>query len=54
MVTDSSERQTLRRREWLLFFFLIVVLFPILTVMFVGGYGMVIWISQLIAGPPGI
>lgn len=54
MVTDNYQQHTVRRQEWLLFFFLIVVLFPILTVMFVGGYGMVIWISQLIAGPPGI
>lgn len=41
-----------RRREWLLFLFLVIVLFPLLTVIAVGGYGMVVWMSQLILGPP--
>lgn len=54
MVTDNAQKPSVRRQEWLLFFFLIVILFPVLTVMFVGAYGMVIWISQLILGPPGI
>jgi len=42
-----------KRREWLLFLFLTVVLAPTLAVAVVGGYGFLVWMFQLIAGPPG-
>ena len=42
-----------RRREFLAFLFLTVVLAPVLAVAIVGGYGFLIWISQMIYGPPG-
>lgn len=41
-----------RRRELVVFLFLAVVLAPILAVMVVGGYGFLVWISQMIFGPP--
>ena len=44
---------TRRRRELLSFLFLAVVLAPIIAVAFVGSYGLVIWIYQMFAGPPG-
>jgi periplasmic nitrate reductase NapE len=44
---------TRRRRELLSFLFLAVVLAPIVSVAFVGGYGFIIWIYQMFAGPPG-
>jgi|TARA_B100000315_G_scaffold247540_2_gene276361 nitrate reductase NapE len=34
------------------FLFVTVFLAPILSVVIVGGYGFVIWISQILAGPP--
>ncbi|RDV24506.1 nitrate reductase [Alteromonas aestuariivivens] len=34
------------------FVFITVILFPLLAVMLVGGLGFVIWISQMIFGPP--
>jgi nitrate reductase NapE len=34
------------------FLFLTVVMVPALTVMIVGGYGFLVWMYQLIAGPP--
>ena len=41
-------------REWQLFLFIIVLLFPILSVAFVGGYGFFVWAMQaLFFGPPG-
>ena len=46
--TDNEQR----RKEWRLFIFIIVFLFPILSVAIVGGYGFVIWMYQLLAGPP--
>nr|WP_243760261.1 periplasmic nitrate reductase, NapE protein [Aestuariicella hydrocarbonica] len=42
-----------RKEEWRMFMFIIIFLFPILTVMFVGSYGFIVWMYQLLAGPPG-
>ncbi|MGO4222972.1 periplasmic nitrate reductase, NapE protein [Lysobacter sp. TAF61] len=42
----------IRRRERIAFLLLTAVVFPLLTVMFVGGYGFVVWIWQMFAGPP--
>jgi nitrate reductase NapE len=44
---------TARRRDLLAFFVLAVVIWPILAVAVVGGFGFIIWMSQLIFGPPG-
>lgn len=46
-------RDDRRRHEFRLFVFLIVFLFPILAVAVVGGYGFIIWMSQIFMGPPG-
>ena len=50
---DTQTGQHTKRRELLLFLFITVVLFPLLSVMIVGGYGFAVWIYQMIAGPPG-
>ena len=42
-----------RRRELFMFLFLTVVLFPLISVMVVGGYGFAVWIWQIFNGPPG-
>lgn len=42
-----------RGQELLVFLLLVFVLLPALTVAFVGGYGFVVWMSQLVTGPPG-
>ncbi|MDX1633976.1 MAG: periplasmic nitrate reductase, NapE protein [Marinobacter sp.] len=47
---SATERKRDERR---LFIFLIVFLFPILAVAVVGGYGFIVWMSQLFLGPPG-
>jgi len=49
----SQSQAPERRRELLAFLFLTVVLAPALTVAIVGGYGFLIWFSQMIYGPPG-
>jgi nitrate reductase NapE len=49
--TDDSTQQV--RKETRLFFFLIVVLFPLLSVAIVGGYGFFVWFLQMLLGPPG-
>jgi nitrate reductase NapE len=52
--TESQAEEVLsKRREWGLFLFLTVVLAPLLAVGIVGGYGFLVWMYQLIAGPPG-
>ena len=45
--------QGTRRREIAMFLLLAVFIWPVLSVAVVGGYGFVVWMSQLIMGPPG-
>ncbi|MFC3149587.1 periplasmic nitrate reductase, NapE protein [Litoribrevibacter euphylliae] len=42
-----------KNEERNMFLFLTVVLFPVLSVAIVGAYGFVVWISQILMGPPG-
>jgi len=51
--TTSDAVQRRRRLEILAFLFLTAVLMPALAVATVGGYGLAVWIYQMIAGPPG-
>lgn len=41
-----------KRDERLAFILLAVVLAPVLSVAIVGGYGFIVWMSQLLLGPP--
>ncbi|GAA3932635.1 trimethylamine N-oxide reductase system protein TorE [Litoribacillus peritrichatus] len=49
MSMDDIEKKDERN----MFLFMTVVLFPILSVAIVGGYGFMVWISQILMGPPG-
>ena len=49
----SDEGQLQKKRELRAFLFLTIVLAPVISVLIVGGYGFLIWMYQLIAGPPG-
>lgn len=42
-----------RAQELRSFLFLSVVMAPVLAVIIVSGYGFVVWMVQLVAGPPG-
>jgi nitrate reductase NapE len=42
-----------RREELGVFLFLTVVLAPVLAVAIVGGYGFLVWMYQIVTGPPG-
>ena len=42
-----------RQEELRSFFFFTVVMAPVLAVTIVAGYGFIVWMYQLIAGPPG-
>lgn len=52
-MSSTAEKKPLKRKETGLFLFLVVCLFPLLSVMVVGGYGFIIWFFQLLYGPPG-
>ena len=49
-MTDTNHT---KKEELRAFLFITVVLFPLLSVIVVGGLGFAIWISQMIFGPPG-
>jgi nitrate reductase NapE len=46
-----SDSATSKKSEVKMFLFIAVFLFPLLSVAIVGGYGFLIWMSQLIFGP---
>lgn len=50
---DPIQQPPGRRRELLVFLFLTVVLAPVLAVAVVGGWGFLVWIYQMLYGPPG-
>jgi nitrate reductase NapE len=51
--SPSDAAPATRRQEFRVFFFLAFVLAPILAVLLVAGWGFVVWIWQMFAGPPG-
>lgn len=59
-MTDHSNRlerapdstRTLRD-ELIVFLIIVALVWPVVTVGVVGGYGFAVWMYQLIAGPPG-
>ncbi len=52
-MTDENQVNN-KGKELRVFLFLTVVLFPVLSIAFMGGYGFIIWMSQIIYGPPGL
>jgi nitrate reductase NapE len=52
IVAESRETFT-KAQELRSFLFLSVVMAPVLAVVFVSGYGFIVWMYQLVAGPPG-
>lgn len=53
MAVADAEFRTRRRKELLTFLALALGIWPIVAVGIVGGYGFIVWKSQLILGPPG-
>lgn len=49
MTEDGKVQQ---KKELHAFLFLTVVLAPLLAVAIVGGYGLLVWLYQMFAGPP--
>lgn len=42
-----------RRAEFVVFAIIVALIWPVVAVGVVGGYGFLIWMSQMILGPPG-
>jgi nitrate reductase NapE len=51
---NREGRPATRRTEFRLFLFLTVVFIPLLAVATVVTYGFLVWMWQLIMGPPGV
>jgi periplasmic nitrate reductase NapE len=49
---EVRESPSTRQEEWRSFLFFTVVMAPVLAVMVVGGYGFLVWMYQLLTGPP--
>ena len=41
------------RSELIVFAIIVAVIWPVVTVGVVGGYGFAVWMYQVVAGPPG-
>ncbi|MBM7060694.1 periplasmic nitrate reductase, NapE protein [Pseudomonas sp. UL073] len=52
MISDAGYKAD-KGKETRLFLFLVICLFPLLSVAIVGGYGFLVWMYQLVVGPPG-
>ncbi|MDI5983929.1 periplasmic nitrate reductase, NapE protein [Halomonas sp. M4R5S39] len=50
---NTTTPEVRRQQEFKLFLFIAVLLFPILAIAVVGGYGFAVWMYQLFVGPPG-
>lgn len=54
MTQETAEQIELRKkREKRLVVAILVFLFPLLAIVIVGGYGLAVWMLQMIFGPPG-
>jgi nitrate reductase NapE len=42
-----------RRQEFFMFALLAILIWPVIAVAVVGGYGFLVWMWQLVFGPPG-
>jgi periplasmic nitrate reductase NapE len=51
--TNNNDAPPSRRAEFIVFAIIAALIWPIVAVGVVGGYGFLIWMSQLILGPPG-
>lgn len=53
MASVRMQAPASRRSELIVFLLVVAVIFPLLAVAIVGGYGFLVWMYQLVAGPPG-
>ena len=49
----QAEALPSRRQELFMFVLLAILIWPVIAVAAVGGYGFLVWMWQLVFGPPG-
>lgn len=49
----EAQRRNSRLSELLVFLTIVVLIWPVVAVGVVGGYGFLVWMTQLVLGPPG-
>jgi nitrate reductase NapE len=52
-MAPSDASQNSRRDEIVAFIILAVLIWPVVAVGIVGGYGFLVWMYQIVFGPPG-
>jgi periplasmic nitrate reductase NapE len=52
LIMKPDEHLPTKKQELRAFLVLTVITAPILAVMLVGGYGFIVWMTQLLSGPP--
>ena len=52
-MAEQTADQGSKNREFRAFLLLTVVVAPVMSVVIVGGYGFLVWMYQILAGPPG-
>ena len=53
VMTAGPACQPSRRSEFLVFAIIAALIWPVVAVGFVGGYGFLVWMTQIVVGPPG-
>ena len=51
-VGETTDAQQRKKEEWRSFIFLTAVMVPVLSVIIVAGYGFLVWMTQMVSGPP--
>lgn len=55
MTTEVKENaQNEKKKELRLFLFLTIFFAPIVTFSLIAGYGFIVWMLQILMGPPGV
>ena len=52
-MAEQTTQEGNKNQEFWAFILLTVVVAPVLSVAIVGGFGFLVWMYQLVAGPPG-
>jgi nitrate reductase NapE len=50
---DKADARPSPRHEFIVFATIAALIWPVVAVSVVGGFGFIVWMSQLVFGPPG-
>ncbi len=52
-MAERNADPNIKNREFWAFILLTVAVAPVMSVVIVGGYGFLVWMYQILVGPPG-